>query len=201
MNTKQKIFQAAMTLFSQRGFESVSVRDISSTVGVRESALYRHYKNKLDIYNCIVTETSQRLEIIHKRLAVPQQTDNLSQICSFERLQQTSCNLFLFYLKDDVVSKFRKILTIEQYSNLAAAKMYRSLFVEKTIEFQREMFQDFIDAELFVKCDAYVTAIQFYAPIFMLLSKYDMTPEKEVEALVTLRRHVEQFSKNYIVSK
>lgn len=198
MNTKQKIFSTAMTLFSQRGFQSVSVRDISSTIGMRESALYRHYKNKQDIFDCIVNETSQRLELIHKRLAVPQQTDNLSQICSFERLQQTSCNLFLFYLKDDVVSKFRKMLTIEQYNNPQAAQMYRTLFVERTVEFQREMFQDFIDAELFIECDAYVTAIQFYAPVFMLLSKYDVTPEKEVEALVTLRHHVEQFSKNYI---
>ena len=40
-------------MFAKRGFSGVSVRDIASAVGVRESALYKHFKNKQDILDKI----------------------------------------------------------------------------------------------------------------------------------------------------
>jgi AcrR family transcriptional regulator len=47
--TKQKIFDVAVDLFSQKGFSGASIREIARTVGIKESSLYNHYKNKDDI--------------------------------------------------------------------------------------------------------------------------------------------------------
>ena len=33
-------------IFSQKGFNGVSVREIAREVGIRESSIYNHYKNK-----------------------------------------------------------------------------------------------------------------------------------------------------------
>ena len=46
MNTKDKILIEALSLFSVYGFSGVSVRDIAKFIGLRESAMYKHYKNK-----------------------------------------------------------------------------------------------------------------------------------------------------------
>jgi hypothetical protein len=40
-------------------------------------------------------------------------------------------------------------------------------------------------------------ALQFYAPIFLLLNKYDHHPEKEEEAIEHVTQHVKQFNKIY----
>lgn len=47
--TKQKILEVAVDLFSKKGFNGVSVREIARNVGIKESSLYNHYQNKDDI--------------------------------------------------------------------------------------------------------------------------------------------------------
>ncbi|MDD2702367.1 MAG: TetR/AcrR family transcriptional regulator, partial [Sideroxydans sp.] len=55
-NTKQKIIRASATLFSEYGYKATSVRKIASEVGIRESALYNHFKNKEEIFLCVAKE-------------------------------------------------------------------------------------------------------------------------------------------------
>lgn len=53
MTTKDNIIEQALRLFSAKGFEAVSVRDIARAVGIKESSLYYHFKNKQDIFDTI----------------------------------------------------------------------------------------------------------------------------------------------------
>ena len=53
MNTKEKILVAALRLFAVNGYEAVSVSQIAGELGITKGALYKHYKNKRDIFNCI----------------------------------------------------------------------------------------------------------------------------------------------------
>ena len=46
--TKDKIFDTALDLFSKKGYDSVSVRTIASEVGIKESSIYNHYKLSTD---------------------------------------------------------------------------------------------------------------------------------------------------------
>jgi len=48
--TKQKILKVSTALFSQYGYKGASVRKIAAEVGIRESAIYNHYKNKEEIF-------------------------------------------------------------------------------------------------------------------------------------------------------
>lgn len=48
--TKEKIVKVASTLFSNNGYKATSVRKIAAEVGIRESALYNHFKNKEAIF-------------------------------------------------------------------------------------------------------------------------------------------------------
>ena len=53
-STKEKIFDVSLDLFSQKGFDAVSVREIAREVGIRESSIYNHYKNKEAILDAII---------------------------------------------------------------------------------------------------------------------------------------------------
>jgi len=48
--TKEKILKVSTSLFSKLGYKGASVRKIASEVGIRESAIYNHYKNKEEIF-------------------------------------------------------------------------------------------------------------------------------------------------------
>lgn len=48
------IVQAAIQIFSQKGFRGTTTRELASAVGVSEPVLYQHFATKRDLYNAIV---------------------------------------------------------------------------------------------------------------------------------------------------
>ncbi len=52
-HTREKIFDAAVDLFAEHGYDRTTVRDIAKAVGVTESAVYRHYPGKDAILEAI----------------------------------------------------------------------------------------------------------------------------------------------------
>lgn len=48
-NTKQQLRVHARDLFARHGFEGVSMRDIATSVGVQQSAIYNHFASKYDL--------------------------------------------------------------------------------------------------------------------------------------------------------
>ena len=53
-DTKQAILSTALHLFAADGYEAVSVSQIAGALGMGKSALYKHYRNKRDIFDQIV---------------------------------------------------------------------------------------------------------------------------------------------------
>jgi AcrR family transcriptional regulator len=59
-NRKEEILIAALNLFARDGYEAVSVSQIAGELGMTKGALYRRYKSKKDIFNCIVERMKQQ---------------------------------------------------------------------------------------------------------------------------------------------
>jgi AcrR family transcriptional regulator len=53
-NTKERIFEAAVDLFSKQGYHGTSIRDLAKAVGIKESSLYNHYSGKSSIFDAIL---------------------------------------------------------------------------------------------------------------------------------------------------
>ena len=60
MDTKQRILDEALTLFSEKGYANVFVADIAERVGIKAPSLYKHYKNKQAIFYAIIEEMNRR---------------------------------------------------------------------------------------------------------------------------------------------
>jgi len=201
LSTKERIMYEALTLFSSYGYEAVTIREIAGAVGIKESSLYNHFKNKRDILDTIVRETFQRYQKTLESLQVPKTGDpNISSLYdsfSDDAFETLCTNIFLFYLKDDYISKLRRLLTIEQYGNEELGEIYRTAFIEKILDNQAKVLQQFIDDGRFIEGDAYVMALHFYAPVFLLLQKYDNRPQDEDQAVDELKKHVRQYNQLY----
>ena len=61
-DTKQRILDEALRLFSQSGYDAVSVERIASAVGIKAPSLYKHFKSKQEIFDAIVAETYRRYD-------------------------------------------------------------------------------------------------------------------------------------------
>ncbi|MEG0691693.1 MAG: TetR/AcrR family transcriptional regulator [Oscillospiraceae bacterium] len=200
-STKEKIIYESLNLFSQNGYDGVSMRDIACSVGIKATSVYNHFNSKADIFSGIIKEMSDRYESAIIQIQVPNGTiHDISKIYSklpSERLQDIAKGLFLYFLKDDFASKFRKMLVTEQYRNEAARVTFLSFFINGALQFQSELFFSMINSGTFQDCDSKIMALHFYSPIFLLLNMYDHQINGEEEALILLSKHVAQFSKLY----
>lgn len=61
MPTKERILNTALELFALKGYDAVSVRDITGALGLNEASLYNHYKNKWNLFETILNRLNERL--------------------------------------------------------------------------------------------------------------------------------------------
>ena len=64
MSTKEKILDAALTLFAENGYDGTSVEQIANIVGIKAPSLYKHYKGKEDILNALIDSADVRGKMI-----------------------------------------------------------------------------------------------------------------------------------------
>lgn len=60
--SREKILTAAALLFTQKGFDDVSIDDVMKAAGLTRGAFYAHFKSKSDIYHHAVLFGAQRAE-------------------------------------------------------------------------------------------------------------------------------------------
>jgi AcrR family transcriptional regulator len=60
--TRAEILRVALRLFTEKGFEGTSTRDISSALGMTKSSLYYHFKNKEEIVASLMDERRDELD-------------------------------------------------------------------------------------------------------------------------------------------
>lgn len=201
MTTREKIIAVSLELFAKHGFSGVSVRNIAKEVGVRESALYKHFKNKQDILDQIILEMKDRIKQAYIKQQVPeavsQDVAKEYRALSSEKLKDIAWQLFCLYTKDPMVSNYRKLLMKEMLIDEQIANLYCESFLTGVLARQGETFSSLIKDGMFRKEDEKIVALQFYGPIFMLFQQYDCHPEQEKEIKSMLEKHVEAFGRSY----
>ena len=199
MRTKDKILIEALSLFSVSGFSGVSVRDIAKAVGIRESAIYKHYKNKQQLFDTIVEVSAGRIDSLQEELISKlNQNVNTKEVFPIDIIQEIYCKIFLFYLTDDILSKFRRMMTIEHLKNHELNGKFKGMFIEKTLSYQSEVFRKLINDGKVNGINPDIMAIHFYSPIFMLIFRYDSEDDKFDDALNLIKKHIEEFFRLYL---
>lgn len=199
MKTKDKILIEALSLFSVSGFSGVSVRDIAKAVGIRESAIYKHYKNKQQLFDTIVEVSAGRIDSLQEELISKfNHNVNTKEVFPISIIQEIYCNIFLFYLTDDILSKFRRMMTIEHLKDNELNKKFKDMFIEKTLSYQSEVFRKLINEGKVNGTNPDIMAIHFYSPIFMLFFRYDSEDDKIDEALNLIKKHIQEFFRLYL---
>lgn len=192
--TKEKILLTSLKLFAQDGYEAVSISKISGELGMAKSALYKHYKNKRDIFDSIINRMD---ELDYERAREYNMPDgNMDEIIkgyrkiSIDKIRIYTEAQFKHWTEEEFPSLFRRMLTLEQYRNQEMADLYQKYLVSGPIEYMTYLFAGITGK----KEEAKQLAIEFYGPIFLMYSLYDNKREED-DLAEMLKKHVDRFSK------
>lgn len=176
-NRKEEILIVALHLFAREGYEAVSVSQIAGELNMTKGALYRHYKSKRDIFDCIVERMERRDNELasdydmpedHKE-RMPEKYETVSQ----DAFVKYSKSMFEYWTEDDFASSFRKMLTIEQFRSEEMQNLYQQYLAAGPASYVKDLFESMKIA------DAEDRAVRFYAIMYFYYSIYDGTDDKE----------------------
>ena len=176
-NRKEEILIVALHLFARDGYEAVSVSQIAGELDMTKGALYRHYKSKRDIFDCIVQRMEQQdgeqaAEYDmpeEEKEKMPEQYENVS----LDDLVEYSKSMFEYWTKDDFASSFRKMLTIEQFCSEEMQNLYQQYLVAGPASYVKDLFESIGIA------NAKDKAAGFYAVMYFYYSMYDGAEDKQ----------------------
>lgn len=199
-DTKEKILLTALQLFARDGYEAVSVRNIAEELGMTKGALYRHYKNKRDIFDSIVERMIQIDAQRAKDYQMPVEEYDVNsgsyENTSLEDIQKYTIEQFKFWTEDDFAWRFRRMLTLEQYRNAEMAELYSQCIVAGPVAYMEDLFRELIQKGVLKEENPRQLAVEYYAPLFLLISMFDKTGKNEDYDTI-LRNHTEHFMKRY----
>ena len=205
VTTKERIADEALTLFAAKGFKGTTVKDIADAVGIKDASLYKHFKSKKEILNTIVEEAYVHMGNLSDELGMPSGEDSIEDAVAFfeginrDTLVTLGKQVFEFYLTDDYMSRFWRLANLEQYNNKEFYELYRKLFTEEGIEYQKNLFAGMIQTGAFNEGDPEVMAYNFYSPIFLLLHRYAGSEGEFEEALGIIEKMIGDFYDRYSV--
>lgn len=201
MTTKEKILREALNLFAEKGYNAVYVGDIAEAVGIKAPSLYKHYKSKQEIFDAILEEMKKGYDRQAFALNMdgnsPDTDANVFSAVSEDRLVEMGIKLFLYFLHDDYSSKFRKMMTVEQFRNDELSQLYQKQYVDGPLSYQSAIFAILSGNGSLLHENEQIMALHFYAPIYMFLTVCDRQPERENEILQLIEEHIRQFNRLY----
>ena len=175
-NRKEEILIVALHLFARDGYEAVSVSQIAGELDMTKGALYRHYKSKRDIFDCIVRRMEQQDGEQARENEVPQESIEKTPEeyinVSLDDFVKYSKSMFEYWTEDDFASSFRKMLTIEQFRSEEMQNLYQQYLASGPAEYVKDLFKN-----MKIK-NPEENAVKFYANMFFYYSMYDGAADK-----------------------
>ena len=200
-DTKQRILEKSLELFSTKGYDSVSVGEIAKAVGIKAPSLYNHFPSKQAIFDAIVESTAAHYEKDTGKIDIHVQ--NVKQDCpTFSHIPEQALadkvrQIFLYSLHDKQVSQFRRMMTLEQFRSPKFAELLSKRYVDWMISYHAGIFRALVANGELQNEDPDALAWMYVSPIIVLLSVCDRQPEREAESLAKLDAHVKLFFRTF----
>lgn len=190
--TKERILETALALFAERGYAGTSMSDLAGALGITKGALYRHYAGKEAIFAAIIARMealdAERAQAFAMPTAVPGSGDDAYRRTAWESVRAYSVAQFRYWTEERFPSRFRRLLTLEQYRDPKMARLFRDYLSAGPLVYMTELFRSAHGGA------AERLALDFYGPMFLLYSVYDGAEDKTA-VLPLLEMHLEAFEK------
>ena len=191
-DTKEKILEKALELFSQKGYEGTNINELMASVGLVKSAVYRHFESKEEIWDALL---DRLIAYYEERFGAP---ENLPPVPdSQEELLAMTMRMVNFTVHDETVVMTRKLLTIEQFRDERAKELATKHFLTGLTEMFTHVFSGMMEKGLLHRDDPALLAFSYTTPISALIHLCDREPGKTDDALARIGDFARHFVKTY----
>ncbi len=190
-DTKERILAAALDMFSQNGYAGTNIRELTASLGLVKSSMYKHFESKEEIWNSLLDEM---IAYYDNRFGSPEHLPPVPD--SLEGLVMMTMKMADFTIHDEKVIKTRKLLTIEQFRDGRARALATKHFLTGLKDIFAPIFAGMMDKGLLRRDDPAMLAFAYTAPISALIHLCDREPEKTEEAMA----QIEAFSRHFIAA-
>ena len=188
-DTKERILEAALEMFSQNGYAGTNIRELSASLGLVKSGVYKHYESKEAIWNALL---DQMIAYYADHFG---SADHLPPVPdSLEELTRLTMHMVNITVHDEKIIMTRKVLTLEQYRDVRARELATKHFLTGLTEMFTRIFTGMMDKGLIRRDDPAMLAFAYTSPISALIHLCDREPDKTEDAI----RKIEAFSRHFI---
>ena len=190
-DTKERILEAALEMFSQNGYAGTNIRELSASLGLVKSGVYKHYESKEAIWNALLDEM---IAYYGEHFGSPEHLPPVPD--SLEELTQLTMQMVNITTHDKKIVMTRKVLTLEQYRDIRARELATKHFLTGLTELFTQIFAGMMDKGLILRDDPAMLAFAYTTPISALIHLCDREPEKTEDAI----GQIEAFSRHFIAT-
>ena len=190
--TKEKILALALEKFSENGYAGTNIRELTESLGLVKSSMYRHFESKEAIWNALLDEMAAYYDA---RFGSPEHLPPVPD--SLDGLLAMTMHMVEFTVRDERIVKTRKLLTIEQFRDDRARALATKHFLTGLTEMFTPIFAGMMDRGALRRDDPAMLAFAYTAPISALIHFCDREPEKTDEALARIEAFARHFIKTY----
>ena len=197
--TKDKILKHALKLFSTKGYKASTVRDIAGSIGIKQSALYNHFKNKDEILETLISNltSSAIVTLFDDKDAQELHKQGKSLLMSIA----TTFKLIGF---DGQNEALLKLLMQEIYRNERIREIYNEYFYQENVKKLSGLFFAMMQEDMIKSSDPLLLANEFFAPLFFYQMQVSLLKldKKSTSSVVSLfEKHVDHFWDNIKVER
>ena len=188
-DTKERILDAALVMFSRNGYAGTNIRELSASLGLVKSGVYKHFESKEAIWNALLDKMiAYYEEHFGSAEHLPPVPDTL------EELVRMTMQMVNVTVHDERIVMTRKLLSIEQFRDERARNLATKHFLTGLTDMFTRLFRAMMDKGLLRDEDPKMLAFAYIAPISALIHLCDREPEKTEETL----EQVEAFSRHFV---
>ena len=193
MSTKERILEATLTLFAERGYDGTSVEQIANLVGIKAPSLYKHFKSKEDILNSLIDAAEVRYEELFGS------ENNIGNVPkNKEEFIQETMNRLQFTMHDPMIRKIRMLLVQEQFRNERLSEVTTKHQLDGIQKMYTKIIEAMMDSGMMVEDDPEMLAIQLTAPVVLQIARFDRQPKYEQEIRENIEKHIRHFCDVYM---
>ena len=192
--TKDKILKTSLKLFSRKGYKATTVRDIAGAIGIKQSALYNHFKNKDEILETLIGNltSSAIVTLFDNKEAQGLHKQGKSLLMSIA----TTFKLISFDAQNEALFK---MLMQEIYRNERIREIYNEHFYQENVKKLSGLFFAMMQDDMIKSSDPLLLANEFFSPLFFYQMQVSLLKldKKSTSSIVSMfEKHVDYFWDN-----
>ena len=190
--TKGRLLEAALEMFSQNGYAGTNIRELSASLGLGKSSLYRHFESKEEIWAAMLDEMeayyNERFGTSKNPPPIPESTNELKEL---------TLQMLAFTVHDEKVIMTRKLLLTEQFRDERVRALATEHFHEGLETLFTKIFAGMMENGSLRRGDPAMLAFAYTAPISTLVQLCDREPERRGETLEKVEAFIGHFIEVY----